>query len=307
VVPGIDMDPTKLTTSLKLMENKLPQKGVLFPTGDNSVLTLSSVIHELENYLSFIPNRKIIETLVLKNKFYQSLKEHGVPHPMTLIPDEADGDELEGKISLPAYIRPSQSALFFKTFGSKGFQANTLGELRGYLQLAEKHDIDVMIQEIIPGPTSNGYVNASVHKSIPISDLADVKDVLVNYLKAIKYQGLFGADIKKDSTTGEFKLLEINARSMGANNLPTSCGVNIVLAAYRDILGEEVQPMKNYDVGVYRIFLRRDLTILRKMFAKGQVGNETMLPYVKKNIYAMLSLDDPVPFLRNLCHSTHAR
>ena len=62
-VPGIDVDPERLKTSLKLLGKKLPRKGVLFPARDNSLLTLSSIINELDNHICVIPDRKIIETL----------------------------------------------------------------------------------------------------------------------------------------------------------------------------------------------------------------------------------------------------
>jgi D-aspartate ligase len=327
VIPGIGTNPERLKTSLHLLAKTLPRKGVLFPTDDTSLLTLSIIVNELDNYVSFIPDKETIETLVLKKKFYPSLREYGVPHPMTLNTDEAEVDEVEGKLSLPVFIRPSQSGSFSNIYGKKGFAANTLEELRRYLRFAEKHEIDVLIQEIIPGPTSNGYgirgyldkhskplvlfanqkirqpstfSNPSVMKSIPLSYLADFIDILVNYLQSIKYRGLFGAEIKKDSRTGEFKLLEINARSMGANYFPFMCGANTVLTAYLDILGEETPPVKDYDVGVYHIYVERDIKILMRMLARGQFSREIMLPYLRKKVWYTFSMDDPLPYFRFL-------
>jgi D-aspartate ligase len=326
VIPGID-DPEQLQTSLHRLETKLPQKGVIFPTDDNSLLTLSTIYHELDNYITFIPDRDIIETLVLKKNFYQSLREHGVPHPLTLNIDEAKVDEVEGAFALPVFIRPSQSGSFSNTFGKKGFIANTSGELRKHLQFAEQHDIDVMVQEIIPGPTSNEFIikgyldkhskplalfasqkirkpnmfsNTTVHKSIPLSYVADFVDVVVKYLQSIRYRGLFGAEIKRDSRSGVFKLLEINARSMGCNYFPFVCGANIVLTACLDIVGEEAQPVKNYEVGVYRINVGRDYKILLRMFAKGQFSREKMRPYLGKVNWYMFSKDDPMPYFKSL-------
>jgi predicted ATP-grasp superfamily ATP-dependent carboligase len=327
VVPGIEQDPEKLKMYLQLLAKQLPRQGVLFPTGDHSVLTLSSIIHELDDYVSCIPEQTILETVVLKRKFYSSLRAHGVPHPMTLNADEIDGATLAGNISLPVFIRPSHSRMFETIFHQKGFVAHTVGEVRGYLQVAANHEIDVMVQEIIPGPTANGYVikgyldqrseplvlfasqkirqpsmfsNTSVSQSIRMSDLADVSDVVIDYLKAIKYQGLFGAEIKQDARTGAFKLLEINARSMGGNYFPFACGVNTVLTAYLDSLGEDASPVMDYEVGVYNIALINDMRSLVRMVAKGHLSRETLLPYVRKKIWYMFSRDDPIPFVINL-------
>ena len=85
---------------------------------------------------------------------------------------------------------------------------------------------------------------------------------------------------------------------MGSNYFPTVCGVNIVLIAYLDIIGEEVQPVKNYDEGVYEIKLIRDIITLKRVLAKGQFSHETMLPYLKKKLWHMFSMADPIPLLK---------
>jgi predicted ATP-grasp superfamily ATP-dependent carboligase len=215
VVPGIETHPDTLKRSLQRLGTTLPHKGVIFPTGDLSVLTLSSLIHELDHYISFIPEKSIVETFVLKKQFYQSLRDHGVPHPRTLNPDDVTFDTIGRQLSLPVFIRPSHSRIFERTFRvPKGFIANTVSDVRGYLRLAEQHDIEVMLQEIIPGPTSNGYVikgyfdqrsepvillasqkirqptlfsNACVFKSIPISYLAEFTDVYAPGNKCTKH------------------------------------------------------------------------------------------------------------------------
>ena len=151
------------------------------------------------------------------------------------------------------------------------------------------------------------FFNTVVHKSIPLSYLADFVDVVVYYLKSIKYRGLFGAEIKKDSRNGVFKLLEINARSMGCNNFPFVCGANIVLTAYLDILGEKLQPVKDYDVGVYRINFMQDYRIMMRMLAKGQFSRELILPYLRKKDWKMFSMDDPIPWAKNVYHNLLAK
>jgi D-aspartate ligase len=139
-----------------------------------------------------------------------------------------------------------------------------------------------------------------VMKSVPPSALAEVIDVVVTYLKAIGYRGLFGAEVKRDARDGVVKLLEINARSMGSNHFPAACGVNSVLLAYLDLLGEDVPRVKDYDVGVYEIKFLRDIRVLVRMFAAGQLSREAMLPYVRKHLYYLFSWDDPMPFAAHL-------
>jgi D-aspartate ligase len=326
VVPRVEEDPATLKTALTRLARKLPRTGVLFPTGDLSLLTLASIIDEVDDYVSFLPRREVIKTLVVKKHFYTSLRAHGVPHPRTLTPDDIPVDDVADTLPLPVYLRPSHSARFSRTFHRKGFIAHTMGELRRYLRVAAHHDLELLIQEIVPGPTSNGYVlkgycnarseplllfasqkirqpsmfsNPTIHKSVPLSDLADFSDVLVPYLKTIGYRGLFGAEVKRDAATGVVKLLEINARSMGCNYFPVVCGVNSVLLAYLDVIGEETPPVNAYAVGVYRINLVLDALILLRTLAAGHFSRATLLPYVRQNSWNMFSTDDPLPFFFN--------
>jgi predicted ATP-grasp superfamily ATP-dependent carboligase len=97
---------------------------------------------------------------------------------------------------------------FVQRFRRKGFVAHTVRELQTLLRLVTQQDIDVMIQEIIPGPISGeyvirGYFNnsselmglhivqsvrscpftvSSAMISVPIDHVEEVYPVLVKYL-----------------------------------------------------------------------------------------------------------------------------
>ena len=164
--------------------------------------------------------------MVHKTKFYRSLREWRIPHPLTLYPDEVSMQEMKQQLSFPVYIRPDRSHEFVERFNRKGFVAYTILELHRYLRLVEKEGIDVMVQEIIPGPTTNGYTirgyldkrseplvlfanqkirqpstfsNNCVKVSIPISQVADFCDTVVKYLTSLRYRGLFGVEFKLES------------------------------------------------------------------------------------------------------------
>jgi predicted ATP-grasp superfamily ATP-dependent carboligase len=330
LIPGIEREPDKIKKVLKKLGEKLPNKGVIFPTGDNALLSLSTITHELDNYLTFIPSKTTIETLVIKRKFYRSLEANNVPHPLTLYTDENNVKDIESEISYPVYIRPSVAPIFTKIFGGKGFSAKTPAELRKRLQQVEKHNIDVMIQEIITGPTSNGYTirgyfdknsnpltliavqkirqlsmfaDNCVSVSVSLSQVADFCDTIVGHLKSLKYRGLFGAEFKLDPRDDRFKLLEINARSMGGNGIETASGVNNILAAYKDTLGEKVEPIKNYETGVYQISLIMDMATLSGIMNRDRLvptQSRDIRPYLKRKIWSRLSRDDFVPFIKSI-------
>ena len=94
LIPEIECDKDKLRTVLHKLGTHLKEKGVLFPTTDTSLLTLSSIVDELDSYVTYIPNRKLIETCVFKKNLYKSLNTHGIPHPVTYFLDEEEIEDI---------------------------------------------------------------------------------------------------------------------------------------------------------------------------------------------------------------------
>lgn len=331
VCPNLENDLQLLKAFLNTFEKRLTSKAVLFPTSDVSVLNVSKLIGVLDNYLVTMPKHEALETLIVKRKFYDSLEKTGIPHPTTLYPDKENIENIKLKLKFPVFIKPSVSPIFAERFpGKKGFVANSERELRHYLSLTQKYQIDVMIQEIIQGPIENHYTiggyfdknskpinliakhrlrgptlfaNPSVGIGIPISEVPEIKEMTVKYLTSIKYKGLFLAEFKLDSHDKVFKFLEVNARSWWPNTYPTACGVNIILTAYLDAIGEKVEPIEKYETGIYSIYLLLDLvTILSKdADLKQRFQFRKRLPsYIGKKHYTDYARDDPKPFLISL-------
>jgi predicted ATP-grasp superfamily ATP-dependent carboligase len=300
----------------------------VFPTTDTAVLTLSRIQDILDNYVTFNPPLRIAETLVIKSKFYPSLKAHGVPHPQTFDPGHVDLADIVSKASFPVFVRPVQTLLYLKHFRGKGFVARTRHELQRVLQRARDVGVQVLVQEIIHGPTENGYymqgyldrasqpllvassrkirqpgmfANTSVDISIPRSQILKAETTLLAYLHAIGYHGLFGAEFKRDPRDGQLKLLEVNARSVGGNNNDVAIGANSVLLAYRDTLGEPVQPITQYAHGVYDIDVLTDLYAVPVLLYHRQISlREIITPYSHRNSYNLFSRSDPRPIVTAL-------
>jgi predicted ATP-grasp superfamily ATP-dependent carboligase len=230
------------------------------------------------------------------------------------------------------------SPIFAERFsGKKGFIANSERELRHYLSLVKKYQIDVMIQEIVQGPVESlfgisGYFNKdskpiiifaghvlrvpslfnnpSATESIPISEVSEIKDTTVKYLTSINYCGIFNAAYKRDSRDKVFKFIEVNARSWWFNTFPSACGVNIILTAYLEAIGKEVESTEKYESGIYNIYLLRDLvTILSKDADLDQRFQfRKQLPsYMGRKHWSDYARDDPKPFLISLSNLLTAR
>jgi len=182
-----------------------------------------------------------------------------------------------------------------------------------------------VIQQIILGPTTNhytisGYFNKdskplllvarrkirqptffsvnSVIVTIPLSQVSKLAKIVVTYLSSLNYQGLFGCELKQDSRDGQFHVLEVNARSEGSNSHMLACGVNPILASYREALGEDLPPLSKYQSGVYYINALRDLRSIKRMLREKRFSiRDVLAPYLGKKNLVLLSRDDPEPFI----------
>jgi predicted ATP-grasp superfamily ATP-dependent carboligase len=327
VVAEVERDPRLLSAFLRTFQAQHPGPSVLFPTSDTALLTVAQIRDRIAPSVTFLPSQAIIETMVRKTRFYRSLRQWNVPHPDTLIPQDGDLAQLAWHAAYPVFLRPTQSLRFHQAFGRKGFIAQNPHEAHRYLQLAAQQSCELMLQEIIPGPTTNGYVirgyldqhsqplalmatqkirqpstfsNNIVKVSIPLTHIAEGVDILLPYLQGIQYHGLFGAEFKRDPRDGQLKLLEINARSMGGNYFVMQCGVNDVLAAYRDALGYPVTPITQYMYGVYGINRPIDAITLMKSAVQGRLSAHDLHPYLRPHHSSRFSWTDPLPFLKGI-------
>jgi D-aspartate ligase len=302
---------------------------VVFPTSDVTALEVSDLKSEVE-FFTPTADRRVIETLIEKREFYQSLASAAVPHPATYFPQKAGNiKEISKELSYPVFLKPSMSQVFSGKFGKKGFVAYSEKEMGRYLTLAEENQVYVMIQEIVPGPPTNHYFidgyfdansnpkailarrrlrmwplqfgNSTTCISIPIKTVESLKDTIIQYLRSINYTGIFSAEFKKDERDGVFKLLEVNARCWWFNSFPSKCGLNIIFKAYLDSIGEEVEYSEEYKAGVKLTYLYTDLRSILAMLARRQpIPRERK---VRGNDWVFFSRDDLRPFVMGLVYS----
>jgi D-aspartate ligase len=330
IFPKASHDRDELKKVLLKLQDSL-EKAVLFPASDSYALNLSHLRDDLDGYHLSSPKKEVIEILINKRRFYQSLIDKKIPHPITHFPETLEDTRKMGQeISYPIFVKPSISHLFSRRFHRKGFVANSERELSRYRAFMKKLEVDVMIQEIVPGPPTNhvfldGYIdrnlnskvlfarrrlrmwplsfgNSSLCVSIPVSEIASLTERLLGYLKSIKYQGIFSGEFKKDQRDGVFKLLEINSRtSAWFNTLSAKCGINIMLIAYLDAIGRDIKFSEDYEAGIKWVFLRDDFRSAIKMMLNGDLTLREWLSSLSgKKDYVSYARDDLRPFVMSL-------
>ncbi len=329
IITAMPWDYYVLIKILKRAARATSKRLVVYPGTDDLALSLSRIKEEIPDDFHFAVGKKnIVETLVNKKKFYQTLKKNNIQHPTTFFPKNiTDAIELSSKISYPIFVKPSMTHLFNKAFGfdKKGFVANSNEELIKYYRLLSSAQVDVLFQEIIPGDATNlyqleGYYNqenrpsvlfarqairiwplnfgnTTLCHSIPLSDLAQERGEISKLLQQMKYTGIMSADFKRDPTDGRLKLLDINTRLWLHFWLPTECGVDILYASYLDALGEKIHNSNNYAVGVKSLHFPSDRESSKTMIQRGELSiSEYTSSLIGKKVCAYFSHKDIIPF-----------
>ena len=330
VIPNFRERKDLVKSFLENFSRKTSSRPVIFATDDIGTLMLSELASCLRDDYSFVvPNREVAETLVVKNKFYDSLTKTAIPFPHIYTLDEFGGMEnLKRKVHYPLFIRPSVSPRFSRVFKRKGFIVANEEELDYYYGLALRQKIDVMFQEIVFGPDTcqygiNGlfgrsgeplaffayhrlrgwpvmFGNSSLMESRPLSELSKMLNSLITYLRSIGYYGVMDAELRKDTRDNQFKLIEVNARSWWQNSFPTKCGQNLIFKAYLDAIGQRITPSEKYAVGIKWVDALSDL---RSSIQGGEIMRLKWFRSLKSiRDFAFFDLSDPLPFLsRPLC------
>lgn len=326
--PGIGGDRNLLRRALlKIMP--WARGSVIFPAEDILAMNLPYLRDDLKNYILTVAQEDIVETLINKRRFYESLTKQDVPHPITVpVEDYEAARETSQSILYPALIRPVFSYDFKEIFQKKGFIVRSAEDLLEHFKLTQKAELEVMIQEIIPGPPTNhifldGYMdknanpkaffarqrlrmwpltfgNGTLCKSMAAHQVKAQKELLFKYLKSINYSGIFSAEFKKDTRDDTFKLLEITSRtSSWFSTLSAKCGVNIMLIAYLNAIGKDTKYTEDYEAGYKWLLLGEDIRAATKMILDGKL---TILEWLSTLRRAKLECfpfakDDLFPFI----------
>jgi predicted ATP-grasp superfamily ATP-dependent carboligase len=231
VLPAVDSDRRVLLKGLTRYRTQFATMPVLFPISDLGVLNLTQLLAQekelREQYATSLPSFDTALTLVEKKQFYQSLDHYHIRYPMTYYVTPTTSVDSMDMMSFPVFVKPSNSQRFFRRFRSKGFIAHSRRELQQYLHIAHAQNLEMVVQQIIRGPSSNhilinglfnqkgqpsvlvarqklrqpsNFAICSAQVSIPRSDVQPLVDDIITYLRALKYRGIFGAEFKRDVT-----------------------------------------------------------------------------------------------------------
>ena len=299
---------------------------MIIPAGDAEVIAVSKHKEELQHfYLLPLPSFKVVRKLVNKKEFYRLLNQMSVPHPRTYFPEDISELELIGRdMDYPYIIKPVYSHLFRKRFNAKCLLINSHRELVRAIEKLRDGKLEVMIQEIVPGRDIYMCYTFQNNKSEPMAIYGYDKlrqyppdfgsgslcksrwrqvpiDSAARLLKEIGYQGIAAPEFKRDPRDGEYKLLEINARTILQSSLSARCGVDVEYIAYLDTIGQYGGGTTLPKEGILWIDEISDILSCVVQLKDGRLKlGEIVASLRGKKHYATFAWDDPIPFLVHL-------
>jgi predicted ATP-grasp superfamily ATP-dependent carboligase len=138
-----------------LLETRKNWDGALLvPCNDVSVSFVSRNRDALKaRYVSAVQGWDVISRIMNKRLLYPHAQEIGVPLPTVLFPDSIQSlARDDSALGYPCILKPHESHSFFDVYQRKVQIVHNPEELIQKFSDAQRHNVGVMVSEIIPGP-----------------------------------------------------------------------------------------------------------------------------------------------------------
>lgn len=316
----------KAIKNFLVKNRKVLKDGILIPTTDFQIETLAIYKKELSNYYTVpVPDCKIVNAFLDKRETYRIARKAGIDFPFAFYPCSIEEALRNLKdMQFPLMIKPRERDKFLDIFEKKLFIVNDKRELITKLELCLKNNLKVMITEIIPGPDTrlyeydfyvdkNGEIitgigHVKLRQTPPNFGIGRVQKTIVNkevekltkrFLSHLP--GFFGPgqiEFKLDHRDKKYKLIEMNGRLTLQIELFAKAGINFPYLYYQDWINSKSAVSKNYIENFYWIHLFNDLkNIVFRHKEENYSLTDYINPYLKKHIYGIESLSDPIPMI----------
>ncbi len=314
----------------------LQEKPVLYYGDDVKLSFVSKHRERLSEYFHFLlPEESLLESFLNKGQFIDLANELGLAIPKSIVAGSLHSpDEIRDHLEFPIFVKPnlkkdwrdSPWRKFLKERPHKGFLVKDFDELTNVWEALVGISSDFILQEYIFGGDDeiysyHSYVGrdrkllgayigkkirtyprlsgASTYLELVHND--DVAEIGLETVTKLGLQGISKLDFKRDSRTGKYMVLEVNARFNLWNYLGAKNGVNLAEAAYRHLLGMEHKPQVTYSTKYHWISLENDV---RALIEYRRHNEWTIFGWLKSllkpKVYNYFSWDDPRPFLAKI-------
>ena len=300
---------------------------VLYPTRDETVAAFSR--HRDSLSCSFrVPTAdwNTVQWAWDKRNTYKLAAELGIPIPRTWFLQTLEDLERVDAV-FPLIIKPAIKEHFIYATKAKAWRANNRDELITLLKEAISFVpiSELMLQEYIPGGSGQQYGYSALFKegravgsmmthnlrSHPLQlgrsstfvesvDLPVIEERAQQFLRAINYYGLVEVEFRLDPRDGEYKLLDVNARTWGYHSLGATAGVDFPSMLFDDQMGRPVATARARP-GLTWIRLATDVpTGILAMFRRQLNPWDFVKSIATFDAEPVFSLKDPMPALAEM-------
>jgi predicted ATP-grasp superfamily ATP-dependent carboligase len=326
-----------LVDALVTLGRRLDKPAVLVPCTDAAVLAISEGRDRLADAFRFVlPDHADVTRLMDKVAFADHAIACGLPIPPTaVLRSRGDAERAAATLAFPAVVKPGlKGARWVEHTRAKAIPVD------GPEALLATYDecsawTDVLIAQTWVAGGEDSLFSANVYhdrdcvervsfvarklRQWPLdtgtSSLGEevrndeVGEVARTLFGSVAYRGLGYVEAKTDPRCGRLVIIEPNiGRPTGRSAIAEKGGVELLLTAYRDALGEPLPEARTQTYrGVKWIYWRHDL---QAAIARGRRGELTPVGWWRSvrgpKIEAVFSRSDPVPFLADLVHTAGA-
>jgi D-aspartate ligase len=327
VVPSLRDEPSTLDTLDAVRRAHGLEGWVLFPTREETVAALARNRSVLaRSFRVPTPGWDTIRHAWDKRATYRLARKLGIPTPRTWsLLEESELRDVD--VRGPVVIKPAIKEHFFYATHAKAWRADTEGELRRGFRKASSivGPGEIIVQELVPGGGRQQYSYCTFFKDgasvasmtvrrrrqhpsdfgrastfVETVELGSLEEPSVRFLRAIGYYGLVELEYKLDPRDGEYKLLDVNARTWGYHSVGPAAGVDFTYLLFRDQLGDEI-PRGRGRPGVRWIRLVTDVPNALVDLRAGRLRPRDYLTSLRGvDTEAVFSLRDPLPGMYEL-------
>jgi len=313
---------------------------LVIPCHDETVVPLQRHREELERHgRIYTVSDQSFEILFDKIKTNRLARELGVNVPREIILEKADLEKARSKLAaaglgFPLILKPHTSYSGRGLFGENPERtlvkrAETIEDLERFLEelavqgpvavqeffagkgvgvnflCQEGRPLLVFQQERVHEPQQGG--SGTYRKSTAVSP--ELREASLKILSALKYTGVAMAEFKVNQQTGQWVLIEINARFWGSLPLALSAGADFPLALFELLTEGKISVRPDYRPGLYSRNLTEDIAWqLKNLRADHRDPTLLTIPVHRVilrdliNIFTLrdridtLAWDDPKPF-----------
>lgn len=297
---------------------------VVYPTREETVAAIAANRDDLlESFRLVTPGWDAVRPAWDKRETYQRAERLGIPIPRCWFPSTRD-DLAEVDVSRPVILKPAIKEHFFYETKAKAWRADTRAELEAAFDraVAIVGEGEMIVQQLIEGGGDRQFGYGAFFKDgeavaemtarrlrqhpsdfgrastyVETIDEPELAKQSWKFLKDVDYYGLVELEYKQDPADGQFKLLDVNARTWGYHTLGYAAGVDFPYLVYRDQLGLPVEPAHTRP-GVRWIRLATDVpNALKDIRAKRLRPGDYLKTLRGIETEAVFSLRDPLPGL----------